>query len=88
MITNYGKKMEEVQNQVTSLDSRLKEIDKMLCSRVDPSLRRRGGLDRTVPRSQWKAVLYFFGELLVAVTFAVVAIEIMKRFGLHGTTSE
>ena len=47
MITNYGKKMKEVQHQVTSLDSRLKEIDRMLCSRVDPSLRRRGGLDRT-----------------------------------------
>ena len=88
MITNYGKKMEKVQNQVASLDSRLKEIDRMLCSHVDPSLGRRGGLDRTVPRSQWKAVLYFLGELLVAATFAVVAIKIMKRFGLHRTVSE
>ena len=63
-------------------------MNRTLCSHVDPSPRRRGGLDRTVPRGQWKAVLHFLGELLVAATFAVVAIEIMKRIGLYGTTSE
>ena len=63
-------------------------MDKTLCSHVDPPPGRIGGLDRAALRSQWKAVLHFFEELLVAATFAVVAIEIMKNFGLHGATSE
>ena len=55
---------------------------------MDPSPRRRESLDRTVPRGQWKVVLHFLGELFVTATFAVAAIEIMKRTGLYGVISE
>ena len=87
MITNFGKELKEFQHRVSNLDSRLTEMDKTLCSHVDPPPGRMGGFDRTALRSQWKALLRLFGELLVAATFAVVAIEIMK-FGFHGATSE
>ena len=63
-------------------------MNRTLCSHVDPSPRRRESLDRTVPRGQWKAVLHFLGELFVTATFAVAAIEIMKRTGLYGVISE
>ena len=83
MITKFSKELKEFQNRVSSLDSRLTEMDKTLRSHVAPPPRRMGGFDRTALRSQWKALLRLFGELLVATTFEIVAILIIEKFGFH-----
>ena len=86
MITTCGKKIESEQDQITGLDTRLKEIDKTLCSRISP-LQVRGREQKIVePRSQLKAVIYFLGELMAAIIIAVFAVEMMKKLGVHETT--